>query len=680
ETDGGDDEFGDETPPQEAAPAPADEDELRARRFRFQNTLTGPTGGIRLVDARAAAPQTFRLQLATEFFFSSDFLNNEDSNDRIGGFLSLSWAVHEFVEIFASISSYANSNDTEEPELFQVLGDTTLGAKVGVEVLPWLSLGGDVTLALLNTVGDIGLVFSSTSFGLRANATADFRGLPSPIPLVARLNLGYYFDNSEQLIEDTEQARFNALEDPEPIEDEDRHLITRVERFALNINRTDFFNFGLGVEVPLKATENFFISPMLEWTWSIPVNRQGYDCLFIPAEPGSDDPVDGADGCLDRQGLSAFPMRLTLGVRVLPPIEGLSVMAGVDIGLTGTSTFVRELAPTAPYNVMLALGYAYDTREEPPPEPVIQEVERQVEVQVPPPPKGRINGTVFEQGTETRVAEAIVAFTGQDLTSLVTEPDGTFTSYQFDPGEVQFTISHPEYNDGQCAATIAEEGGDVEVRCELVALPRLGTAAGRVTGEAGAAVSAQMQITGPMTRSVRSDAAGAFSVADLQPGTYTVRIEAENYLIKLQQFDVTARETTDVNIALVPRPQRPLVRVRNRDIQIRRQINFATDSAEILENSFALMTEIADVIIRNPELTQIEIQGHTDNSGSRQHNMDLSQRRAEAVRTWLVTHGVAATRLTAVGHGPDRPLVPNITPANRARNRRVQFVISARAE
>ena len=80
------------------------------------------------------------------------------------------------------------------------------------------------------------------------------------------------------------------------------------------------------------------------------------------------------------------------------------------------------------------------------------------------------------------------------------------------------------------------------------------------------------------------------------------------------------------------------------------------------------------------DIRRVEIQGHTDNRGPAARNRTLSQQRADAVRTWLIEHGVDAGRLEARGYGPDNPLVPNITPANRARNRRVQFVIQERAE
>ena len=82
------------------------------------------------------------------------------------------------------------------------------------------------------------------------------------------------------------------------------------------------------------------------------------------------------------------------------------------------------------------------------------------------------------------------------------------------------------------------------------------------------------------------------------------------------------------------------------------------------------------MIQKNPNLEQLEIQGHTDNTGTREHNQTLSNGRASAVREWLVKAGVGGERLTAKGYGQDRPLAPNVTEANKAKNRRVQFIIN----
>lgn len=74
--------------------------------------------------------------------------------------------------------------------------------------------------------------------------------------------------------------------------------------------------------------------------------------------------------------------------------------------------------------------------------------------------------------------------------------------------------------------------------------------------------------------------------------------------------------------------------------------------------------------------TNIIVQGHTDSSGSDAVNQPLSQRRASRVREFLLSKGVAGTRMTAVGYGSSRPAVPNDTEANRSLNRRVQLEIS----
>jgi outer membrane protein OmpA-like peptidoglycan-associated protein len=110
-------------------------------------------------------------------------------------------------------------------------------------------------------------------------------------------------------------------------------------------------------------------------------------------------------------------------------------------------------------------------------------------------------------------------------------------------------------------------------------------------------------------------------------------------------------------------------------VRIRKQIFFKLNSAEISEKSNDLLSEIADVLLRNPQVKLVEIQGHTDSTGNADVNQALSQSRADAVRAWLVAAGVDASRLMSKGYGPSRPLEPNLTERARARNRRVQFII-----
>lgn len=650
----------------------------RRDRLVLHNSYGGSVGGIRIVDAGSGPSESFRVQLLGEFFQQGGFLELGDENQRIGGSLSLSWTPFSFLEFYGSIISYANSNKAEKPGLFQVLGDSAVGVKAFAEPLSWLRLGGDVSVHVLNVVGNIG--WENFNFSLRANATADLRALENNrIPLLARLNLEYEFDNSEGLINKTEQARYNALPDPRTYREESRHLISRVERFALGINRTDFFRIGVGLEAPVDVTSDFTISPMVEWLLSVPVNRNGYSCLYVSTDGGNTGKVGYTDGCLDRQGFESFPQTLTLGMRVLPPVKGLGILVGLDIGLTGMSTNVRELAATQPYNFMFALSYAYDTFVPP---PVLVEAPKEEDTtQVAK--TGHIRGTVVEQGAGTAVAHATVLYAGTELTGQTTNAAGQFVSYELAPGEHRLELSHPDYESGSCAATIAEAGGDADLRCELVAKPKNGDLKAQLVSDAGTPVSgATVHVQGPLNASgtqgpttLTTDASGNLVAANLAPGTYTAKVDVEGYLLGAYTFEIRAKETASPAMVLVKKPSRPLVSLRAREIVIMRQVQFATDSAEILPESTPLLTAVADVLLRNPEITRVEIQGHTDNRGGSDHNKDLSERRAQSVLQWLIQAGIEATRLESKGFGDTRPLAPNITSRNRARNRRVQFMI-----
>jgi len=100
-------------------------------------------------------------------------------------------------------------------------------------------------------------------------------------------------------------------------------------------------------------------------------------------------------------------------------------------------------------------------------------------------------------------------------------------------------------------------------------------------------------------------------------------------------------------------------------------ITFATDSSEIVSNFYAPLNNLASSFKQFNQNT-IEIVGFTDSTGSRQHNMDLSQRRAQSVATYLTAQGVDGTRLSTRGAGPDQPIASNATADGRAQNRRVE--------
>lgn len=103
-------------------------------------------------------------------------------------------------------------------------------------------------------------------------------------------------------------------------------------------------------------------------------------------------------------------------------------------------------------------------------------------------------------------------------------------------------------------------------------------------------------------------------------------------------------------------------------------ILFATDSAAVGETARSDLQALAQNLTRYPD-TQVEIVGHTDNTGSAAHNVDLSSRRAGAVSAALMEGGVASGRITPVGRGEDAPVASNLTEEGRAQNRRVEVII-----
>lgn len=101
-------------------------------------------------------------------------------------------------------------------------------------------------------------------------------------------------------------------------------------------------------------------------------------------------------------------------------------------------------------------------------------------------------------------------------------------------------------------------------------------------------------------------------------------------------------------------------------------IVFKTASAEISPEAEKILELAYNTLKQNPEI-EVEIHGHTDNVGKYTYNMKLSQNRADAVKKYLVEKGIAESRIITKGFGPNKPIVPNTTPENRQKNRRIEF-------
>lgn len=107
------------------------------------------------------------------------------------------------------------------------------------------------------------------------------------------------------------------------------------------------------------------------------------------------------------------------------------------------------------------------------------------------------------------------------------------------------------------------------------------------------------------------------------------------------------------------------------------QIEFETDEARIKQTPKTLETlqKLADVMKKNPRITKLRIEGHTDDVGTKKHNEKLSKARAEAVAKWLGQHDVEEKRLVTIGHGSRKPIVANDSQDHRAQNRRTEYYV-----
>jgi outer membrane protein OmpA-like peptidoglycan-associated protein len=102
-------------------------------------------------------------------------------------------------------------------------------------------------------------------------------------------------------------------------------------------------------------------------------------------------------------------------------------------------------------------------------------------------------------------------------------------------------------------------------------------------------------------------------------------------------------------------------------------ILFDVDKATIKPQSMGTINQIFQFLKDDPSL-KFEIDGHTDNTGESQHNLQLSQQRADAVKDQMVSMGIESSRLTTKGFGDSKPIADNSSPEGKANNRRVEFV------
>ncbi|MBW2096601.1 MAG: OmpA family protein [Deltaproteobacteria bacterium] len=139
------------------------------------------------------------------------------------------------------------------------------------------------------------------------------------------------------------------------------------------------------------------------------------------------------------------------------------------------------------------------------------------------------------------------------------------------------------------------------------------------------------------------------------------------------KLDQQAKELQQIKDAEVRREQDRLV------VTMSEAVLFDLNSAALKPGAKQQLEKMAEVMVRYPE-NDILVTGHTDNTGSEKYNQDLSERRAKAVKNYLIFKGISAGRITSMGFGETMPVASNATPEGRQKNRRVEIEIKPRQQ
>lgn len=624
------------------------EPEIKAGRLA--PSVSGETGLIRVGAADSVRPRIIRLSLGLDYFSVSSFFSESDSHRHFGGTLAISVSPINFLELWLNYRLESNNNARTTPQLLQAQGDLTLGAKGFYPLSDVFTAGIDAQVALLTGIGQSSFDLGASQLRLRGLLTGDFQKTAN-LPLRAHLNTGVTFDGSNKLASG---------------------MLSNAERFALGISDFTRIGIGLGVELPFK-----FVTPFLEYTIELPLGYKATpgvvlarSALRTTQEMVSCDPtMDATDaGCARPIAGRAIPQRLTPGVRITA-IPDLTLDVAVEIGITPDKA--TGILATPPYNVVLLASYPIDPfhtatdRGPPIAVPVL------VPEKEPAPPAGRVEGVV--KGKDgARIAGAVITF--DRAPPVATSADGHFKSFDLEPGPVAITVTREGFETATAKSDVID-GAPIELEVELVPMVKEGSVRGRVIDDQSQPIAqAPIELSGPTSAQATTGADGTFELKAAS-GKHTITISPRGYLKTARALEIQGAETTLPDIVVRKRPKKAIAELSGDRIVIKERVHFVNNEARLAPDAAPVLDNVADVLIANPQLKKVRVEGHTDNVGSDAANLQLSKDRAEAVVRYLVQQGIDPKRLMSEGFGASHPVAPNLTRRGREQNRRVELAI-----
>jgi outer membrane protein OmpA-like peptidoglycan-associated protein len=189
---------------------------------------------------------------------------------------------------------------------------------------------------------------------------------------------------------------------------------------------------------------------------------------------------------------------------------------------------------------------------------------------------------------------------------------------------------------------------------------------------------------------LKDDGKGRYMVAFRIGDTYEIDVTKEGHTFYNTTYTTEKPETLEEAMGLAPGATgeggaaaevaaEPMVKIEMNELttdtkMVFNDITFESNSAELNEASYEELGRIVRLMQENPTI-RIEISAHTDDIGSDAINIILSEKRARTVINYLVARGIKPSSLKSKGHGKSRPIVPNDSDENRAKNRRVEMKI-----
>ena len=279
----------------------------------------------------------------------------------------------------------------------------------------------------------------------------------------------------------------------------------------------------------------------------------------------------------------------------------------------------------------------------------------------------KIIGKVYDIDTKEPLV-AQITFPQTKFKPIATDTAGLY-SVTLAPGTFRIHVEATNYQFDEKVITL--KSGESKV--VDIGLKKLGIAQAVLTGkiseaETGKPLLAQVTFVDTKIPVVTTDPSTGIYKVTVPPGTYSLKVTAENYVPESTPIVLEKDETKIQNFTLKPIPK-----VGERIIL--KGIYFDFNSAVIKPESYPVLDDAAKVLKAKPNM-KVEIGGHTDSIGSDSYNMKLSYQRANAVRDYLIRyHNIDPSRLIAVGYGETRPIADNRTRAGRDLNRRIEFKI-----